>query len=279
MKNEVLELIVNDKLSPQEKYNKAYKLFRAAIDGRSVLLFQYNRGYSPQALKNLIYDLKKVLKITDLEVSTFVPSEAEPVAQQPILTEEELDEFAKQAELKEQENVAKLKEEDVKKQAETQRLNEVFPFLLEEDCPDVFKILVTDKIRLWHNLQIVRASLEAHQDGTVPLEEAKEQELSLLAVDLFEAEQAINDELVHYKEQKEILGKHIKFKELTIERDLKEKTTKELHQILKSAPPYISKNKKALEKEENEEKREKILERIKDRELLVKLVNKKLGLA
>lgn len=275
MKNEVLELIVNDKLSAQEKYNKAYELFRAAIAGKSVLLFQYNRGYTPQALKNLIYDLKKTLKITDLEVSTFVPTEAEAIIVNA-LTPEELEELAKQ---REQENTEKLIAEDVKKQAETQRLNEAFPFLLEEDCPDVFKILVTDKIRLWHNLQVVRASIEAHQDGTAVLEAKEEQDLSLLAVELFEAEQAINDELVHYKEQKEILGKHIKFKELAIERDLEGKTTKELHQILKSAPPYISKNKKALDEEENEEKREEILERIKDRELLVKLVNKKLGLA
>lgn len=275
MKNEVLELIVNDKLSEQEKYNKAYELFRTAIKGRSVVLFQYNRGYSPQALKNLIYDLKKILKITDLEVSTFVPTEVEPIIVNAS-TPEELKELAKKTE---QENTEKLAVEDAKKQAETQRLNEVFPFLLEEDCPDVFKILVTDKIRLWNNLNIVRFQLEAHQSGIVILEEKEEQRLSLLAVELFEAEQAINDELVHYKEQKEILGKHIKFKELAIERDLEGKTTKELHQILKSAPPYISKNKKALEKEENEEKREEISERIKDRELLVKLVNKKLGLA
>lgn len=276
MKNKVLNLLANKQLSPTEKYNEAFDLYRMAIGGRSVLLFQYNRGYSPQNLKNLLYDLKKVLKITDLEVNRFIPTEPQTIEEQtnktpPVLLEE-LEQKAKQQELLQ-------KQESEQKQAESQKLRDAFPFLNDEDCPDVFKILVSDKITLWYNLKAVRAELEAHQNGTALLDEAKEKELTILAVELFEAEQAINDELVNYQEKKEILGKHVKFKELAIERDLDEKTPQELHKILSNSPSYFTKNKQKLAKETDEQKREVILERIKDRELLVKLVNKKLGLA
>lgn len=71
MKNDVLEFLASDGKNPQQKFNKALELYRKSKNhDNSQVRFMNSLGYSPARLDDLIYELKKLHGITDLELAT-----------------------------------------------------------------------------------------------------------------------------------------------------------------------------------------------------------------
>lgn len=273
MKQKILEILAAVTMTPSVRFNKAFELYRSSPGASQASIVSYNRGFSPNELKNLLYDLQKLHGITDLQIRTYVPVTEIPdeVDEQSLLgnTDSDLVIFPLITE-------ANIAEADL----EHQKIRDAFPFLTEETCPDILKVLVADKITYWTKLQSVRQELDSLvETGKNETTVQRVEELSGEAVKLFEAEQIINDELVHYNETKELLGKHPKMKLIAMENEIKDKDVNELHKLLKNAASYISKQQKALLEEGlTEEKKELIQGRLEDRELLSNFIKKKLGL-
>lgn len=86
------------------------------------------------------------------------------------------------------------------------KLRDEFPFLDEKDCPDKFKILVADKMTAYH---AYRSSREEIKDAlTAGMSNEELFVMAKTAVENFELNLEIYDELNYYKEHGEILGKH-----------------------------------------------------------------------
>ncbi|MBO2546097.1 hypothetical protein J0871_16900 [Salegentibacter sp. BDJ18] len=71
MKNDVLEFLASDNEKPQEKFNKALRLYRSSKNNdESQVRFMNRLGYSPARLEDLLYQLKTLHGITDVELAT-----------------------------------------------------------------------------------------------------------------------------------------------------------------------------------------------------------------
>lgn len=70
-KNEILE-IINCSCPEHERFNKLFSAYQKLEGKSSSLERKYNRfGYTPGNYENLVYESKKLVGITDLEVATF----------------------------------------------------------------------------------------------------------------------------------------------------------------------------------------------------------------
>lgn len=158
-----------------------------------------------------------------------------------------------------------------------------FPFLNEKECPDEFKILIADKITAWNRyLEIHETLLRFKEDGiphdSIPGELEK---LAAEAVELFDENQKIYDELNAYQTTGKVLGLHPIFKKLQLTREVEEMTADELVKYKSSSAKYFTDNRQSLakaQKAKNTEKIELITNRVAERELKLAIVNKKLGI-
>jgi hypothetical protein len=101
------------------------------------------------------------------------------------------------------------------------------------------------------------------------------------AVQAFDENQKIYDELNAYQTTGKVLGLHPIFKKLQLTREVEEMTADELHKYKGSSAKYFSVNKTALAKAvkaKDTVKQEEINSRVTERELKLALVNKKLGI-
>lgn len=206
-----------------------------------------------------------------------------------LLSEKEDLEFEK-AEL-EEENEA-LKEEIALRQAQddsnglpkidAKSVRVEFPFLNDKDCPDVFKILVADKITAWNTYLENHADLLKIESGELIATDEFKAEIAASAVAAFDENQKIYDELNAYQETGKILGLHPLFKQLQMQREVDAMTNEELVNYKNSSAKYFSVKKTALvnaEKANNTVKIESIKKGVAEREQILALVNKKLGIS
>lgn len=71
LRKNVLDFLQNLPENPSDQFNQLFEFYKKNPRKQKALEISYNRkGYSDQGLKNLIYDVKKVYEITDLEVLT-----------------------------------------------------------------------------------------------------------------------------------------------------------------------------------------------------------------
>tara|TARA_R110002050_G_scaffold69507_2_gene150340 strand:+ start:22952 stop:24106 length:1155 start_codon:yes stop_codon:yes gene_type:complete len=160
------------------------------------------------------------------------------------------------------------------------KLIEEFPFLDDADCPDKLKILVQDKFTAWRNYQKAHAALlVVTQEGKDPVEmtEAQLFEMAKGAIENFQLNHAIYDELTYYKEHKNILGNHPIFADEV----LKEKVAK-----LKDAAAlkrrnnlrtYISRDTPKIAKAASEAAGRKLQEKVQGWTQELNLLNERLG--
>lgn len=98
------------------------------------------------------------------------------------------------------------KEERIKEMPDPVRekikLWEQFPFLREDDCPDIFKILVNDMIRAYNNY------MEAQPKLHDALTDEDRKAIADTVKDNYIENKQIWKEMEHYQEHKEILGEH-----------------------------------------------------------------------
>jgi hypothetical protein len=165
---------------------------------------------------------------------------------------------------------------------DNQSIRVEFPFLNNADCPDEFKILIADKITAWNcYLELQEQIADAHSGKTV-LSDKDLASLADEAVQCFDENQKIYDELNAYKVTGKVLGVHPIFRRLQLTREVEVMTPDELHNFKGSSAKYFSDNRKLLTKAVKGKNEERILEintRVADREVKLALVNKTLGIS
>jgi hypothetical protein len=201
------------------------------------------------------------------------------------LTAEKEDLLDEKADLEEE--VENLKEEiqDLKAlpKIDAKSIRVEFPFLNDKDCPDEFKILMADKITAWNRYLEIHETLQRFKEDGIPHDSipGKLEKLSAEAVESFDENQKIYDELNAYQTTGKVLGLHPIFKKLQLTREVDVMTPLELSNYKGSSSKYFSDNRKQLAKAEKAKNEEKILEintRVAEREVKLALVNKKLGI-
>lgn len=151
-----------------------------------------------------------------------------------------------------------VKAPDLKPATETQKkvihFREKYTFLNEPDCPDVLKILVADMFTSFSNYE--KALQRLHELGDAESEETAR--LSETAVEEYLKNREIWEELDYYRENKKLLGKAAKIKQLEKANELAGLTAVELIEKRRSAEVNISKRKKNLKEAEQAGDEEKI---------------------
>lgn len=314
MKNKVIRFLQNLPKSPNEQFNQAFELYRQSEGKNTVAERMMNvSGYSETVLKNLLYDLQKLHGITDTEKIRVVESQTPEVeSEAEVLQLDPSSEISGTQEETSSEELNSLKAENEDLQYEKEELefenenlqgeNESlieeletlkltpkidaqavrveFPFLNEKDCPDELKILMADKITAWNNYIFLQGELSKIASGELVVLDDYRSSLAKQAIDAFDENQKIYDELNVYATTGKILGVHPIFKKLQLLREVDAMTTDELIKYKSSSAKYFSDNNKGLakaNKEKNTVKTEEITLRVADRKDKLFLVNKKLG--
>jgi hypothetical protein len=291
MKQEVIEFFQNLPEGKHEQFNRAFELYRKSEGKSEVVERAVNAGgFSERSLENLLYDLQKLHEITDVEKISGIEVVALKVAIDEIEEEKELLQ-ADNEELEHEKNA--LEEENEELRNEVANLKNVavidaksvrveFPFLNDADCPNELKILVADKITAWNAYLAAHYQLLKHEQGEAVLTDVEFAEVSKVAVQAFDENQKIYDELNAYQTTGKLLGLHPIFKQLQLSREVEEMTAEELVNYKSSSSKYFSVNKTQLEKAvkaKDLEKVELITNRVAEREVKLSLVNKKLGIS
>lgn len=136
---------------------------------------------------------------------------------------------------------------------ERKRIRDEFPFLDDEDCPIELRALVTDKVTAYRKYCIAHNQLQAHQNGTAVIaDEAELKNVTKLAVEEFEANRAIYDELNFYKSQGKILGVHPIFQALTLQREVNSMNKELLERFVAGAKQFMTTKKGQLTRAVND---------------------------
>ena len=288
MKNKVIEFFQNLPKEKHVQFNEAFQLYRETPNKNAAVERSYNAGgYTERSLENLMYDLQKLHGITDVEKLEVRSLKLEVALRQAQDDGQELEEENEEL-LSENEDL-KDKNEELKEEVETlklapkldaQAIRVEFPFLNEKDCPDEFKILVADKITAWNRYLECQEEIVRIESGIVQETDLRKADLAKNAIDAFDENQKIYDELNCYQTTGKVLGVHPIFKKLQLTREVETMTNDELIKYKSSSAKYFSVNKTALEKAKKAKDQDKVQEieaRVAERHDKLFLVNKKLG--
>lgn len=247
MKNKFIKLLANlEGKKNQKLYALLVELYSKVASMRQV--YHYQLGYTPTKYENLVYEIKKTQGITDKEIALYQPGdeEEEEVIQNiaPVMTPEQIAEAeqkqkeADELALKQSNPIITGMDEPV---LEGLKIRDEYPFLNDENCPDVFKVLVSDKITAYKKYAALHAeALEAENEVDA---EEKLYQLASDAIKNYQLNIDIKDELDHYRDTEgKVLGKHPKLKDLKIEQEIDEMSEADLinHRTnaMKSLPKY-----------------------------------------
>ena len=247
MKNKFIKILANlDQKKDKKLYNELLNAYAEIATVRQV--YHYQLGYTPSKLENLTYEIKKSQGITDKEIALYDPAnDDEEEIKEEINLEVQNAEIEKQKQAqKEAEEKAKLAENPILLEMpepafQGLKLRDEYPFLNDENCPDVFKVLVSDKITAYKNYAALHAeALEATDEADA---EDKLYELASEAVKAFQLNIDIKDELDYYRDTEgKVLGKHPKLKNMRIEQEIDEMSEADLikhrSNAMKSLPKY-----------------------------------------
>ena len=218
----------------------------------------------PDARKDTIYPALAKAKEEELKKVEVNTEDADPVGvgNAPLKTPKELIETAP---------------EDAKVGL---KLIEEFPFLDDADCPDKLKILVQDKFTAWRNYQKVHAALlVVTEEGKEPVEmtDADLFELAKAAIENFELNHAIYDELNYYKEHKAILGNHPIFADEVLKEKVAKLTDAAALKRRNNLRTYISRDTPKIANAATEAAGLKIQEKVQAWTQELNLLNERLG--
>lgn len=263
MKNTTLKLLKQSYNTPQEKFNALLSAMVSA-NGNPNLIRNYNaRGYTPEGLKTLEYDICQHLGISEREIREFQlpkPKTEVPVAQEP---SSDVPENIIPLEVKKS-RFSEILQELNDEEKTGLKISTQYPFLREENCPNEFKILVNDAITAYHNAKEKHEGLFAifNNEGNP---EATNEEIYAIASELlsdFELNREIHEELEHYTKTGEILGNHKIFGDLKLKREVEAMSAEDLAKTKNNIKSYISKKKKDLEKADNDERKASLEQQI-----------------
>lgn len=307
MKTKVIEFFQNLPEEKHEQFNQAFELYKKSEFKNPAAERVINAtGYTPSGLDNLLYDLQKMHGITDVEKvkiadgSKQMADSSEQVAdgsEEIANGSEQVEELSEQVaeleseneDLKDENEGLTAENEELKAEVETLKLapkldakqiRVEFPFLNEKDCPDELKILVADKITAWNKYLEIQEHIQKAEAGEVVENADTLAILAKEAIEAFDENQKIYDELNCYQTTGKVLGVHPIFKKLQLSREVETMTADELIKYKASSAKYFSVNKTALakaKKAKDEVKAQEIETRVAERHDKLFLVNKKLG--
>jgi hypothetical protein len=164
-------------------------------------------------------------------------------------------------------------------ESEITPIREEFGFLNNDDCPEVFYIVVGRKISTYRKWQASQQELAAIQGGDKTATEDEVKELAIVAEANYRENQALYNELNHYAATGEILGKHSLFREIVAKKEVDTMTTADLAKYRNSSAKYFSDKKKLLITHANNAgKLAEINQQIEERKYKLSLVDAKLGI-
>ena len=138
-------------------------------------------------------------------------------------------------------------------------------------------IVVGKKIAAWKRYQELHAQIQnfdVEKDGEEALTE-----LTAQATAEYEDNQALDLELKHYADNKEVLAAHPSLVEFRIKKEVDTMTKDELHKFVNSSKTFFSRVPKDLEKfKDDAVKIAEIKKKAADRDLKLTLVKNKLGI-
>lgn len=133
---------------------------------------------------------------------------------------------------------------------------ERFPFLADDNCPDVLKVLVADTITAYNRWKEGHATLASMADGEC---DGTTERLAAETVENMIEDRAIMAELDHYGKTGELLGVHPKVKAYIDAAGYTKMTDLELQRALTNTRSNLSKAKKRIAKAEGEEQQTEAL--------------------
>lgn len=249
-KNLVLALICSTELDQSEKFNKLFDLYRNHPNTNTGYVAMYNKkGFSERTLSDLIYEVKKIYSITDVDIALYEPSPE-------VKSEDKTDTFLKDISVADPKVIVGnstdkkedyVYEDGIGSDLKKVNLREDFPFLNQADCPQEFHTAVGVMISAWYRhkeaheklLKISQKEIQATPDEITAL--TKE------SLESFAENRAIWETLTQYQATGKILNIHNLFERLFRFQELDEKTPQEMHTFLNSAKAFFTKKKKELE--------------------------------
>ena len=270
----VIALLAELPKSKTEQFNKAFELYRKSPHKNLGVERRLNMaGFTEDGLKNLLYDLKQLHGISDVEIKNYKKETFETETTETGTTEVETVE----TETVETETIDDSPE-TIETVDESKSIREEYPFLNDKDCPEELFIVVGKKIASWKRYQALHEQIQnfdVEKDGEEALTK-----LTAEATAEYEDNQSLDLELKHYAEKKEVLAAHPSLVEFRIKKEVEAMSNDELHKFVQSSKTYFSRLTKELEKaKDNAEKIAEIQKKSADRELKLTLVKNKLGIS
>lgn len=247
-----MKQIILNYLKTDRSFDSGLKLYMKHGNSESFKRILNRQGFSDYNHKLLLEELRKAAGIPE-DLFRFIVGKPieKPVAEKQIQepenllppTEGEVQTFIKEL------------PEAIKK---TIRLRDEFPFLKDADCPDPLKILVADMISAYENYT------KAHERLFAALTPEDFAAASAEVVENYLENREIWDELNHYKEKKELLGKHPIFERLIRFAEIAKMSGTELVKLQKSLENNIARNRKKLADEPDHPETNARTERIEE---------------
>jgi hypothetical protein len=285
----VLGFLQNLSDNKYEQFNKAFELYKQLPNKSHQFEARYNRsGFTEDGLKNLLYDLKTLNGITDLELHSPVDANEIEVKEEEVLDFKELNDFPESSE------DAKLANKlfdhiEMPENApegykvipgeELTPIREEFPYLNDADCPEIIYVVVGKRIAAHKRYQELHAIVQQIAEKTFEGTEDEKKEIVTLCDAAFTENSLLWNELNHYKETGELLGKHKLFTEVVAKREVDLMTNEELAKYRTSSATFLSKKRAALKKAKSDAEKQKLNQAIDDRQYRLNLVNTRLGIA
>ena len=239
--------IINYLSGPRDHAEGARLYSRYGLNLRLKKMFAYEQNETTHSM--MLDELRKIAGLSEIEYARLprLSAEAMAIANNVVMVEE-IDTKAAAGQIPQ--TAATVAPETMQKMI---RFRDRYPFLKEEDCPDVLKVLVADMFAAYDNYKSAHARLMTLRDEDT---EAAAKECEQI-VEEYLKNREIWDELEYYKEHKSILGKASKFREMEKAVELSSLSDIELLGQLRSAQANVSKHKKALKEAKTPEEKEK----------------------
>jgi hypothetical protein len=147
------------------------------------------------------------------------------------------------------------------------KLREKFKFLGDKDCPDEYKILVSDMITAYHKYT------EGHKQLRDCTTTEQCYETGKTIIENYLLNRLCWKEISHYETHRKILGEHDIFKEHRLMRELRAMDTKKLsYELLKTLPNRIWQNKTKIKEEPDSPYNDDRMDRIAEFEKRIEYV-------
>jgi hypothetical protein len=161
MKLKVLNWLKTEGKTPQETFQEGFNLLMKTDRIPNSLIQNYNnRGYTPQSLQTLKYDLQKLHAISDMDIRNFTVAEL-PV-QENILAEKNVDKNLFMAANKDlfTNILREMNDEEIA----GFKMTDQYPFLETENCPKELKSLAWDAVSAFHRYKDAHTDFELVKD-------------------------------------------------------------------------------------------------------------------